>query len=276
MVLDLQADLTGGSGQLTGTLTDGAASYGYVGSQATFNAVTAKAPEAGRYTLVLPPNPDTTGTSLPQGSGYASIVVSTGGGAAVTGRLADGTPYSAVGHVANDGSLSLYCVPSGAPRGSTLTGELVFRSTDASDLDGVLTWTRAADAAVQLYPAGFSTALPCIGSHYSEPAPATGLLAMDVSPGTATAAFAAGDLAQAISVPVAINRADKVIMTVPGAPDVSMAINPASGTVAGTFVMPGSKLVRTVRGVVLQKQQTAYGYFLGIDQGGCFSLTPGS
>jgi hypothetical protein len=276
MVLTLQADLTGGSGQVTGTLTDGTQDYDFAVSQATYNPSTAAAPQAGRYTMVLAANPAATGTATPPGSGYATVVVARSGIATVAGCLADGTPYSAVGHVANDGTLAIFCVPSGAPRGSYLTGLLTFQSTDVSDVSGTLSWTKSPSATTPFYPAGFSTTLPCVGSSYTAPAPRSGLQALDVTPGAATAAFAAGNLPRELDVPVVISQTDRATMVTPGAPDVSLVINPLTGTVTGSFVMPGGNLIRAVRGVVIQKQQTAFGYFRGVNQCGSFSLAPGA
>lgn len=276
VMLTLQADLTGTSGQMTGTVTDGAQEYGFGVSQATDNPYTAIAPQAGRYTMVLGANPNATGTSTPQGSGYAILMVYNNGEATVAGCLADGTPYSALGHVANDGTLAIFCVPFGAPAGSYLTGLFTFESTNVSDVDGTLSWTRAPSASAAFYPAGFATVLPCVGSRYTAPAPSSGLQAMDVTPGTATAAFGAGNLPQPLDVPVTISQSDRATMVTPGAPNVSLVINPLFGTVTGSFVMPDSNLIRTVRGVVIQKQQTAYGYFRGINQCGYFSLAPGA
>ena len=48
---------------------------------------------------------------------------------------------------------------------------------------------------------------------------------------------------------------------------------PVSGVITGTFVMPNGSVLRGFRGVVLQKQNAAYGYFRGLDQCGYFSLT---
>jgi hypothetical protein len=275
MILTLQADLTGGTGDITGTLTEGAVSYEYVVSQVSYNGTTSTAPEAGRYTVALSPDPTLTGSSAPQGNGYATILVAKTGLAAVTGCLADGTPYSALGYVANDGTLAIFCVPSGSSRGSALTGLLTFRATDVSDVDGTLTWTKGASAPAVFYPAGFSAALPCVGSRYAAPAPTSGLQAMDVTTGAATAAFGAGNLSQALTVPVVINQADRATMSTPGAPNLNFVINPATGMVSGTFVMPDGNLIRAVRGVVIQKQQTAFGYFRGVNQCGYFSLAPG-
>jgi hypothetical protein len=64
-------------------------------------------------------------------------------------------------------------------------------------------------------------------------------------------------------------------MVTPGAPGVVFVIDPVSGVVNGHLLMPGSNAVRAVYGAVLQKQNSAFGYFWGINQSGYFSLVPG-
>jgi hypothetical protein len=270
ILLSLQADLTGGSGQITGTLTDGAQDYGFTVSQASDTI----APQAGHYTLVLAPDPNTTGTSTPQGNGFATMIVYPNGVTSVTGALADGTPYAAVGHVANDGSLAIYCAPSGSAAGSYLTGLLTFNSTDVSDVAGVLSWYKAPSGSA-FYPAGFTTSLPCVGSRYTPPASTSGLQPMDVTAGAATAELGAGNLQQTLDVPLFITKSDRATMITPGAPNLSLAINSTNGVVAGNFQMPAANQNSPVRGVVLQKQQTAFGYFRGINQCGYFAMAPG-
>jgi hypothetical protein len=272
-IITLQADLTGGSGQITGSVTDGGQTYGFTVSQATFTPGADPAPQAGHYTVVLPPDPTMTGTSTPQGSGFATIFVNAYGTAAINGRLADGTAFSATDHVANDGTLALYSAPGGAAHGSILNGLLTFRSTDAGDLDGSLAWTRAANAKDPYYPAGFAVQLPAVGSHFVRP---TAVEPETLTSGTATAALGGGNLSQTLSLPVVIHRAETATMLNPGQPDLTLHINSISGAVTGKFLMPDGTTTSPVGGVVLQKQSAAFGYFRGITQCGSFSLTPGS
>jgi hypothetical protein len=274
LIVTVQADVTGASGQITGTVSNATGAFGFTLSKSAYKAKTNAAPQAGRYTLVLAPDASTTGTSVPQGNGYAAIVVNANGSATVAGRLADGTPYSATGHVADDGTLAIYCVPSGVPAGSSVDGLLTFRSTDVSDVDGTITWTKGPKAGAAFYPAGFSTRLPAVGSHYVRPTP--GVQSMDATSGAATAGFGDGNLAQPITVPVTVTQTNKVTMVTPGLPDVTLTINPISGVVSGTFIMPNGTVSSPVRGVITQKQQSAFGYFRGVNQCGYFSLVQGS
>jgi hypothetical protein len=285
LTLSLQADLTGGSGEVTGTVSDGSDSYAFTVDESTFNAKTNVAPQAGRYTMVLAPDPSTTGTSVPQGNGYAVILIGANGTASVAGQLGDGTPYGATAHLANDGTLPIYCVPSHAPAGSSLTGVLTFQSTDVSDLQGTLIWTKAPRSRDVQYPAGFATQLPVVGSLYVRPAP--GLDPLAVPAGPATVGFGDGNLTQPLDVPVTVSQAEKVTMITPGLPYVKLVINPTDGAVTGSFVLPSGSLSgspdlptrnlsRGIGGVVLQKQQSAFGCFTGLNQAGYFSMTEGN
>ena len=273
LTIALQASLTG-AGTVTGTVSDGTTTFDFSASQSTFNARTNAAPQAGRYTLVLAPDPNVSGTSAPQGNGYATIAISANGAALLAGRLADGAPYTATGYVANDGALSFYAVPSGAKAGSSINGLLTFEATDVSDVDGSVTWTQAPDTTDAYYPAGFSEELPSVGSRYARPV--SGLQPMDATPGPATAGIGGGDLAQPLSVPMVLTQGGKVVMATPGLPDLTLSINPISGTISGGFLLPDGNAARGIDGVVFQKQKSAYGFFRGVDQYGYFALTPGS
>lgn len=261
-----QADLNG-DGQITGTVSDATGSFAFTDNQSTFNAKTNAAPQAGHYTLVLPPDPSATGTSTPQGNGYASIVVGANGAAAIAGRLADGTPFSAAATVANDGALAVYSAPSG----STVNGLLTFEATATTDLNGTLSWTKAPKPKSPLYPSGFTVQLPAAGSLYVRPK--SGLQFQAIPPGAATATFSGAGLAQSLPVPITISESGKTTMVTPGLPDVILAINPVSGSVSGTFILPGAKSPTPIRGVILQKQNSAFGYFRTPVQSGSFSLT---
>jgi hypothetical protein len=272
LTISVQVSLTG-AGSVTGTVSDGANSFAFSASQSTFNAKTNAAPQTGHYTFVMAPDPNVSGTAAPAGNGYAAIVVASNGAVTLAGRLADNTPYSATGYVANDGTLAFYAVPSGAAPGSSVEGLITFRASDVSDVDGFVTWTKGARATDAFYPAGFSVQLPSVGSRYIRPG--AGLQPMDATAGGATADFGAGNLEQPLNVPVVVTQSGKAVMATPGLPDVTLTINPLSGTVSGGFLLPGGNLSRGVRGVVFQKQKSAYGYFRGVDQCGYFSLTQG-
>jgi hypothetical protein len=272
VTIALQADLTGGSGQITGTVTDGDSSYSFTGDESSYAGTTANsAPETGRYTMVLSPDSSVSGTYAPAGNGFAVIMVNARGGAVMTGRLADGTPFSASGHVGNDGALAIYARPLGSPAGSSVVGQLTFQSTSVSDVAGYLQWTKGASTAAAYYPSGFSIQSPAVGSRFV-PA-ATAAKALAISSGTATAGLGGGNLTAALEVPMTINAQNQATMTTSGEPGLALTINPLNGAVMGHFTMPNANGARAVGGVILQKQNSAYGFFRGLNEDGIFSLT---
>lgn len=263
-------DLTGTTQQITGTIFDGSSTANVTVDRDVFNALTNRAPQTGRYTAVLAA--DTTNADSPQGNGYAAISVAANGVAVVAGQLANGTPFSAAGTLSKDGTLPVYLVMANAPAGSVAAGTMTFRATGMSDLDGGIVWKKAARPADPLYAAGFTAALPVVGSRYAAPAPGRRALDPAAPSLAATAALGDGNLSEPISVGTVVTAANRIVMSTPGAPNLSAAINPANGVVAGVFLHPGSKRARAVRGAVLQKQNAAFGFFPGVDESGYFSL----
>lgn len=276
LTLTFQLDLSGGTQQLTGALSDGAETSSISADHATFNAKKNPSRQAGRYTMILSPAAKGDGSQTPQGNGYAILSVKASGAAILSGRMGDGTPFSHGGTVTENGSLPISFVPHGETKGSGVNGLLTFRSTDLSDLDGTLSWVKAARQKDAYYPAGFATQLPSVGARYAAPHTGSGIKALAVSDGSATAALGDADLPQVLNVPVQLGANDVGTMVTPGAPDLSFRINPASGTVTGKFTLPNGHVVRGMGGVVLQKQNAAFGYFRGSDQSGYFALSPAS
>lgn len=272
--VSLQADLTGGSGLIAGSVSNGTVSDQFSINQSTYNPKTRIAPEAGQYTMALSPAGPGNAATVPQGSGFATMTIYGAGGASITGKMADGTAFCTTGSVTNDGTLSLYFVPSGAPAGTYVNGVLNFAPTDSSDAEGTLWWTKGANARDPYYPQGFSTQVQATASRYVRPV--AGVDAMAVSPGVTAAEFVGGILGQQdVSAEVMVTQAGKVTMVTPGAPNVALGINVASGLVSGTFEPVPGKGPQAVRGVVLQKQNDAFGYFWMAGESGEFSLTPG-
>ena len=264
----LSLDLTGGTQEITGTISDDVSTANIAADRNVFNALTNRAPQAGRYTAVLAP--DANNANSPQGNGYAAVNVAANGVAIITGQLADGTLFSATGTLSKDGALPLYLNMLRAPAGSVAMGTITFHVTDVSDLDGAIVWKKAARPTDALYSDGFTANLSAVGSRYV--APALGRRVLNPSQASATAALADGNLSQPISVPTTLTATNRVVMSVPGVPSLSATINRANGIVIGTFLHPSNHQARAVRGVVLQKQNAAFGFFAGINQSGYFSL----
>jgi hypothetical protein len=165
----LNLDLATATGLISGTMstTTDASS---VTAEITPYSQTNKAPEAGAYTVTLPPegNPPA-GTDAPQGTGTLRLVVNADGTAWLVGVLADSTIVSVSAPLAEDGSLSFY-EPLYGKQGY-LSGVLAFQSIATSgsggELSGPVQWQCPANSASSTYPAGFTTNITATGSTYS-------------------------------------------------------------------------------------------------------------
>lgn len=273
LTLAFQLDLSGETQQLTGTLSDGTDTSTVSADRATFDAKKNPSLQAGRYTIVLPAAANGDASQIPQGNGYAALTVKTSGAAVIAGRMGDGTPFSRGGTVTENGSLAVYFVPTGEKAGSGVTGLLTFRATDVSDLDGALNWVKAPHNGDAYYPAGFTTSLASVGSRYTAPHAGSGLQPLAVDNSGATAGLGDGNLPQPLDVPVKLGADNTGSMITPGSPNLTFHINPASGMISGKFKLPDGSAARGIGGVVLQKQDAAYGYFRGLDQSGYFALS---
>lgn len=274
LTLTFQLDLSGGTQELTGTLTDGTTTTSITADRASFNAKKNPSQQAGRYTMILAPAAHGDGSRTPQGNGYATLSVKTSGAAVLAGRMGDGTPFSRGGVVTENGSLAVWFVPKGETKGSSVAGLLTFRGTDVSDLDGTLAWVKAARSKDVYYPAGFATQLPAVGARYAAPQAGSGLKALGVDNSGATAGLGDGNLQQPLDVPVNLGTNNQGTMVTPGSPNLSFRINPASGTVTGTFTNGNG--LSGIGGVVIQKQNAAFGYFKGSNESGYFALNAGN
>src|SRR5207302_1994891 len=135
---------------------------------AMFNAKLNPAPQIGHYTVVLAANANFPGSQYPQGDGFALIAIGADGSARVAGRTGDGTPFSQLSMVSQNGTLPIY-VPLYGSQGS-ISGALNFENTTGGDLDGTLNWTKPARPKDTFYPAGFTMPVPAVGSLYAAPA----------------------------------------------------------------------------------------------------------
>ena len=95
--------------RITGTVTSTPGSTSNISADLAAYSKTNPAPQAGAYTLLLPPGSDVAAAGLPpKGFGYGKVTVATSGLARVAGVLGDGTHFSAAITIARDGTLPLY------------------------------------------------------------------------------------------------------------------------------------------------------------------------
>ncbi len=134
--ISLQLDLTGGN-VLEGGLTNVTWMAELGANRAVFSAAH-PSPQAGKYTLVLPPGTN----SAPGGNGFGAMTVSAAGNVTFTGTLGDGTKVTPSANESEKGQWPVYVsLDSGS---GMLLGWLAFTNEPGQDIDGLLYWFRPA------------------------------------------------------------------------------------------------------------------------------------
>ncbi len=233
-------------------------------------------PWAGRYTLLMPP-PDPVIAGQPQGTGWACLWVSAGGGLRVSGQLGDGTPIFSSSFVSGDGEWFFHqMLYRTMPRGE-VGGWLKFRDLPGiSALNGELTWTKNPDPREPRYPDGFSRSQAVIGSLFAPPA--IGSRSLDeLEDALHNARFSLMES----SLPD--GGTDRVIswlagdrLTDHGPEQLSGSVDRRTGLLRGLWVDREAGQRFPLRGVVYQSQGIAAGCFLAPDRVGYLLIEPGT
>ena len=255
----LQLDLAGG-GSITGTVSTVRWRAQLLAYQA-FDARQQPAPQAGKYTLVLPGSANA--SAEPGGDGYGKIVVQTNGSLSLDVTLGDGTRILEVGTLSSAAQWPVYA-PLYAGKGS-IFGWLAFTNAADRDIEGVLNWTKPARSAGSLYPPGFTNQVEAIGSLYvfTNGAPA---LAMTDGALILEGGSLPGSLANGIT----LLNSDVAL----GLGGVRVTINSGTGLFQGSLTNPWTGRPIQISGAVLQKLNAGYGLFLGASQSGSVFFGP--
>jgi hypothetical protein len=223
-------------------------------------------PQAGKYTMAFH-NPSATylGAS-PDGNGYASVLVTRSGGVGISGRTADGAPivYSR-GGLSKTGECPVYASLYGN-RGY-MVGWLAFTNSSTGSLSGDVRWHKGRFGSS--YPDGFVQDLQIVGSSYHTVEVQRDwrrpLTAAWIPFTTATATFTGGEM---FSPETAVWDFVKVYTPTPnriwaqGGPEkLYLEVNPLNGKLSGNFRNHAGRQ-RPLRGILLQEQGGALGYFL--------------
>jgi len=240
------------------------------------------AKDNGKYTFILPAVDPAVqkmaASTYPQGSGWATAVVSASGLVAVSGELADGQRFAFSQYLSKDNRLPFYIA---AYRGTgAFGGEVSFRDVPGqSDADGVgLRWFKPPLAADALYPSGWPSGIrvDLLGSKFLG-ATVTKNTVLDTVPAVYPAVNALlslryGGLPSMLSNNLTVGR---TLVSVQGAPaGGAAALNGlvtlgSTGQITGRFARPdaaGSSV--QMRGVVFQKTHHGAGYFIAPSAGG--------
>jgi len=226
---------------------------------------------AGKYTFTVPGNTD--GTLSPGGDGYGIITINTLGSITMSGRLADGTVISQ-GTTLSQGGLwplfkSLYSgkgmMMSWVDFATGTNG--VATNTVAPNSDSVA-WFSPANPKAKYYKQGFTNQVPLVGSTYLY---ARGTPMIDLTNGVIV--LGGGNLNATNTFGLTWGSNNLVKFDPTGVTNKArLTLSTSSGTVSGSFFDTDIRKTFSFKGVVLQNQSAASGYFLGTNQSGFFSV----
>ncbi len=267
LLLTLAVDFESGSDQLTGSLTNNQVtaldtnagwSASVSADRATFKPPLNPAPQAGRYTLLVPP--DETSPAGPPADGYGSAQVQPQGKISFAGALPDGTRLAQSTTISKDGSWPLYV---SVGRDATIVlGWLSVTNAGETNLSGRLNWFKPSRAKERYYRGGFTNETVVVGSVFV-PGNATNRV---FGPTNGVVGFTNGNLAADFAHSVEIDAKGKV--QDPDSSALKFSIAKSTGLFSGSVKPPGSNKSIALKGAILQRQNRGAGYFLGTNAAG--------
>lgn len=235
--------------RVDGTVSDGSFLAQLAGDRAVFSARN-RAPQAGRYTVVLPGEPGS--WDSPGGDSFGTVSVDTSGRIKFAGTMADGTKVSQSTMLSPDAQWPLFA-PLYSGRG-VLMGWIHLGDGNGADLSGEATWLKAGGSP-GLYGGGFYVRELLVGSAYTRPGAGTEILSLDET----AVRLQGGGLAEELWNPVTLDGRGRVIDH--GEHRLRLSFSPSTGSFKGTIQDPESARSVRLNGVVLQRFNTARGFF---------------
>jgi sugar lactone lactonase YvrE len=214
-----------------------------------------------KYTLVIPGGNDS--TTQPGGNGYGTVSVDVSGDVIFKGVLGDGAKASQKTFINKPGVWPLFIA---AHKGfGAIFGWMTFANLNDSDLSGVLYWVKQPQGS-GIYPGGFNfpEGIRAVGSVYSF---TNGLPLLNLAAG-GVSVLQLGNPVQNSTNHFTLGNDNKIT----SADGLKVTITTSSGLFKGTAISPGDGSSVPVTGVLLQKQNAAYGFFLKNGQSGGVSL----
>ncbi|MDB6028210.1 MAG: tandem-95 repeat protein, partial [Verrucomicrobiales bacterium] len=258
-------NLTGGANdQITGNITDGTWTADLLGDRNVFNALTNPSPYTNRYTMAFGGNPGN--PYKPAGDGIGTITIRPDGTLAFGAALADATAISQTTAISKNGMWPFYA--SLYNGNGVILGWLTFTNTVDSSLEGDVRWIKTGAVGGKYYPTGFTNDIVAVGSTFITPS--TGSRALNLT--NALVEFNGGNFPRCLTNRVTLNTNNTFTVTIPNTNSVSVTLASTTGLIGGGVINPLTKAKVVTRGIILQKQNAAYGFFLGTNRSGLFLL----
>ena len=233
------------------------------------------APQAGSYTVRLGALSTAVVSDLatPGEGGFAAVTITPAGRVRTAGRLSDGSAFTSSCYLGANGQFVVHSPLYKNPIGLLAGGLSIRETVGVSDGDGSLQWRKPALPTTRFFRQGFDGTVPVLISRFQKisslqiPSVARIVPAMAILPG--------GDLPgpSAIERELAFLSGNSVTVVNSGTERLRLQIRAGSGLVRGTFLHPTDGKLRSIAGVLFQKQGVGIGYFPGVMTTGLVELT---
>lgn len=270
--LSLMLDVSNGTQTVTGTVSNADLISSVLANRLVWNTRTNPA-HAGSYNVLISADPSATGS--PQGSGYARVTINTAGTVVATGHLADGEAFSETTYLSESNSWPFFVWGAGTDMASGFV--TVETESTNSDMDGIVTWFRQANARAVNFSAGFASTNQLLGSVETPASAGSAPLALSASNtnnDNATVVLSGADFAAPLTFAGVLNHGRLVPDKSTGSPKGFNVTFNNNGVMQGTFVDPASGRLVSFSGIVYQDADYAAGYFVTGGQGGYIEVTP--
>jgi uncharacterized repeat protein (TIGR03803 family) len=261
LAINLQLISDENTNAIVGTVSDGVWTADLNAYRAVFNVKTNPAPAAGRYTLAIFGAPGS--TNVPGGDSWGVLTINPAGMIVFSGSLSDNTQISQTIPISQEGNWPFY-IPLYGNHG-LISGWLTFTSVNSptGSITGNVTWFKPVVPTAKYYPPGFRVSSEAIGSSYVKPADGVAIVNFGGNPAVT---FTGGDLTNSIVNPIALDALNRV--TNLGTTPMNLSFSVTNGVFRGNVTDPNTSQLFPMRGVVLQNEGSAAGYFFGPTQSG--------
>ena len=212
---------------------------------------------SGAYTIVIQPPKPVAGdvpSVIPAAPGFLLAKITANGNVTFAGVLCDGKAVTSAGALTTGDTVPFYAGLN-AGRGALFGTVNLHEQDEPDDITGTLRWLKPIAAGEKIFIAGFDRDCELLGSRFIKPD--AGQRIMNFTTGFFS--ITAGNLASPAN-PAAVLGSDNRFTT---DPSLKASIAVASGLFKGSFRPATGKIPGGFRGVILQKQAKASGFFIG-------------
>lgn len=273
LAMELMLNLDAGD-QIIGRVSSGTDptvwSSGLIADRVVFNSKN-RCPQEGFYNLAIPIDAEVTEIAgKPIGAGTGTLKIRSNGNVLLNTTLADGTKISQLTTISKEGVWPLYAAPY---KGAGIIAGWIQMGVSGNDVfGGTLVWKKLPATAGKYYVGGFDATAQVVGSPYSPPRGANGVV--PYSNGVLTLGGDRTEEAEPVVIPVSVQFIGKSKVISANPLFRRLVLTPSNGLFRGEILPTEGGKPLPYQGMFLQKQGLGYGFWWTANRCGSVTLTP--